>query len=142
MKNIVRGIIFWIIALAFIFVMWTIAEVLSKIVTINFIMNLVYVLLPACIVYILKNFQEGSESMKIACIVNVAFILMVLFNLVILAKQTEEFEEISKKYRDLNKRNMRMLIKIQLIMIETLTAEDKIQKIEEVIQFNNHTELE
>ena len=48
--------------------------------------------------------------MKIACIVNVAFILMVLFNLVILAKQTEEFEEISKKYRDLNKRNMRMLM--------------------------------
>ncbi len=55
MKNTIRGIIFWIIALAFIFVMWTIAEALSKIVTINFIMNLVYVLLPACIVYILKN---------------------------------------------------------------------------------------
>ena len=50
--------------------------------------------------------------MKIACIVNMVFILMVLLNLVILAKQTEEFEEISKKYRDLNKRNMRMLIKI------------------------------
>ena len=80
--------------------------------------------------------------MKIACIVNMVFILMVLLNLVILAKKTEEFEELSKKYRDLNKRNMRMLIKIQLIMIETLTAEEKIQKIEEVIQFNNHTELE
>lgn len=80
--------------------------------------------------------------MKIACIVNMVFILMVLLNLVILAKQTEEFEEISKKYRDLNKIKMRMLIKIQLIMIETLTAEEKIQKIEEVIQFNNHTELE
>lgn len=80
--------------------------------------------------------------MKIACIVNMVFILMVLLNLVILAKQTEEFEEVSKKYRDLNKIKMRMLIKIQLIMIETLTAEEKIQKIEEVIQFNNHTELE
>lgn len=56
MKNTIRGIIFWIIALAFIFVMWTIAETLAKIVTINAIMNLVYVLLPACIVYILKNF--------------------------------------------------------------------------------------
>lgn len=55
MKNIVRGIIFWIIALAFIFVMWTIAEALSKIVTINFIMNLVYVLLVISVVYILKN---------------------------------------------------------------------------------------
>ena len=62
MKNTIRGIIFWIIALAFIFVMWTIAETLSKIVTINAIMNLVYVLLPACIVYILKNFQKGSEK--------------------------------------------------------------------------------
>lgn len=80
--------------------------------------------------------------MKIVFMVNIIFILMVLFNLVILAKQTEEFEEISKKYRDLNKRNMKMLIKIQLIIIETLTAEEKIQKIEEVIQFNNHTELE
>lgn len=56
MKNIVRGFIFWIIALAFILLMWTIAETLSKIVTINMIINLVYVLLPACIVYILKNF--------------------------------------------------------------------------------------
>ena len=80
--------------------------------------------------------------MKIACIVNMVFILMVLLNLVILAKQTEEFEEFSKKYRYLNKIKMRMLIKIQLIMIETLTAEEKIQKIEEVIQFNNHTKLE
>lgn len=56
MKNIVRGIIFWIIALAFIFVMFLVAETLSKIVTINAIMNLVYVLLPVSIVYILKNF--------------------------------------------------------------------------------------
>ena len=55
MKNIVRGLIFWIIALAFIFVMFTIAEALSKIVTINFIMNLVYVLLAISILYILKN---------------------------------------------------------------------------------------
>lgn len=55
MKNLIKGIIFWIIALAFIFVMFLVAETLSKIVTINAIMNLVYVLLPACIVYILKN---------------------------------------------------------------------------------------
>lgn len=55
MKNIIRGFIFWIIALAFIFAMWTIAETLSKIVTINFIMNLVYVLLAISIIYILKN---------------------------------------------------------------------------------------
>lgn len=55
MKNAIRGIILWIIALAFIFVMFTIAEALSKIVTINFIMNLVYVLLVISVVYILKN---------------------------------------------------------------------------------------
>lgn len=55
MKNIVRGLIFWIIALAFIFVMWTIAETLSKIITISMIMNLAYVLLGISIVYILKN---------------------------------------------------------------------------------------
>ena len=55
MKNLTRGLIFWIIALAFIFVMWTIAEALSKIVTINVIMNLVYVLLVISVVYILKN---------------------------------------------------------------------------------------
>lgn len=55
MKNIVRGIILWIIALAFIFVTFLVAEALSKIVTINFITNLVYVLLAISIVYILKN---------------------------------------------------------------------------------------
>ena len=55
MKNLIRGLIFWIIALAFIFVMFTIAEALSKIVTINAIMNLVYVLLGISIVYKLKN---------------------------------------------------------------------------------------
>ncbi len=59
MKNLVRGIIFWIITLAFIFVMFTIAETLSKIVTMNAIMNLVHVLLVFSIVYILKNIQEG-----------------------------------------------------------------------------------
>lgn len=55
MKNLIRGLIFWIIALAFIFVMFLVAEALSKIVTINFIMNLVYVLLVISVVYILKN---------------------------------------------------------------------------------------
>ena len=56
MKNSIRGFIFWIIALAFIFVMFLVAETLSKIVTMNAIMNLVYVLLAISIVYILKNF--------------------------------------------------------------------------------------
>ena len=55
MKNLIRGLMFWIIALAFIFVMFTISEALSKIVTISMIMNLVYVLLAISIIYILKN---------------------------------------------------------------------------------------
>lgn len=55
MKNLIRGLIFWIIALAFIFVMFLVAETLSKIVTMNMIINLVYVLLAISIVYILKN---------------------------------------------------------------------------------------
>ena len=55
MKNTIRGIIFWIIALAFIFVMFTTAEALSKVITMSMIMNLVYVLLAISIVYILKN---------------------------------------------------------------------------------------
>ena len=55
MKNLIRGLMFWIIALTFIFVMWIIAETLTKIVTMNAIMNLVYVLLAISIVYILKN---------------------------------------------------------------------------------------
>jgi len=55
MKNLTREIIFWIIALAFIFVMFTVAEALSKVITMNMIMNLVYVLLLISIIYILKN---------------------------------------------------------------------------------------
>lgn len=55
MKNLIRGLMFWIIALTFIFVMFTIAEALSKILTISMIMNLVYILLAISIVYILKN---------------------------------------------------------------------------------------
>ena len=55
MKKSIQGLIFWIIALAFIFVMFTIAEALSKVITMSMIMNLVYVLLVISVVYILKN---------------------------------------------------------------------------------------
>ncbi len=55
MKKPIQGLIFWIIALAFIFVMFTIAEALSKVITMSMIMNLVYVLLVISVVYILKN---------------------------------------------------------------------------------------
>lgn len=55
MKNILRGIIFWTIALAFILIMFTIAELLSKIVTMNFIMTVAYIALGFSFIYILKN---------------------------------------------------------------------------------------
>lgn len=55
MKKSIQEIIFWIIALAFIFVMFTVAEALSKVITMSIIMNLVYVLLVISVVYILKN---------------------------------------------------------------------------------------
>lgn len=55
MKKSIQEIIFWIIALAFIFVMFTTAEALSKVITMSIIMNLVYVLLVISVVYILKN---------------------------------------------------------------------------------------
>lgn len=55
MKNTIKGFIFWTIALTFIFVIFTVAEALSKVITMSMIMNLVYVLLVISVVYILKN---------------------------------------------------------------------------------------
>ena len=80
--------------------------------------------------------------MKIICIANIIYALIIVFNFVILANQTNKFEEIAKQYKNFNKINMKILIKIKLIMEENLTADEKVQKIEKVIQFNNHTELE
>lgn len=56
MKNILRGIIFWTIAIAFILIMFTIAELLSKIVTMNFIMTVVYIALGYSFIYLLRNY--------------------------------------------------------------------------------------
>lgn len=55
MKNILRGLIFWTIAIAFILIMFVVAELLTKIVTMNFIMPVVYIALGYGITYILKN---------------------------------------------------------------------------------------
>lgn len=55
MKNILKGLIFWAIALAFILIMFGLAELLSKIVTMNFIMTVVYIMLGFSFIYILKN---------------------------------------------------------------------------------------
>lgn len=55
MKNILTGIIFWTILLMAMFILFAIAEVLAKIVTINFIMTIVYIAMGTSIVYILKK---------------------------------------------------------------------------------------
>ena len=55
MKNIIRGIIFWTIALAFILLMIGLAELLSKVITINAIMTVAYIALGFSFIYILKN---------------------------------------------------------------------------------------
>ena len=55
MKNILRGIIFWTIALAFILVMFAIGQALANLITINFVMAVVYIALGFSFIYILKN---------------------------------------------------------------------------------------
>lgn len=55
MKKSILKIILTIIALAFIFGMIGLAELLSKVVTIDFIMNTVYTMLGFSFVYILKR---------------------------------------------------------------------------------------
>ena len=51
----IKGIIFWIIVIAFILIMFVIGQALAKIVTMNFIMAVVYIALGFSFIYILKN---------------------------------------------------------------------------------------
>ena len=55
MKNILTGLIFWTILLLIMLAIFAIAEVLAKIVTIDFIMTVVYIAMGISIVYILKR---------------------------------------------------------------------------------------
>ena len=55
MKNILRGFIFWTIAIAFILLMTTIGQALANLVTMDAIMTVVYVALGFSFIYILKN---------------------------------------------------------------------------------------
>ena len=55
MKNIFTGIIFWTILLVAMFILFAIAEFLAKLVTIDFIMAIVYIAMGISIVYILKK---------------------------------------------------------------------------------------
>ena len=55
MKNILTGIIFWAILLVAMFILFAIADFIAKIITINFIMTIVYIMLGISIVYIFKK---------------------------------------------------------------------------------------
>ena len=55
MKNTIKGLIFWTIALAFILIIFTIGQALANLLTMNFIMAVVYIALGFSFIYILKN---------------------------------------------------------------------------------------
>ena len=55
MKNILRGITFWTIAIAFILLMTTIGQALGSFITMDFVMTVVYIALGFSFIYILKN---------------------------------------------------------------------------------------
>ena len=55
MKNTIKGLIFWTIALAVILIMFSIGQVLAKIITMNLVMAVLYIALGLSFIYILKN---------------------------------------------------------------------------------------
>lgn len=55
MKNVLRGIAFWTIAIAFILLMTTIGQALAKLVSMDMIMTVVYIALGFSFIYIFKN---------------------------------------------------------------------------------------
>lgn len=55
MKNIIRGFIFWTIALALLLIMFTIAELLAKVITMKQIMTVAYIALGFSFIYLLRK---------------------------------------------------------------------------------------
>lgn len=55
MKDLILGLIFWASFLLIMFILFAIAEVLAKVVTIKAIMAIVYIAMGISIVYILKK---------------------------------------------------------------------------------------
>lgn len=55
MKNILKGIAFWTIVIAFILLMTAIANILSDLIKMDVIMTVVYIALGYSFIYILKN---------------------------------------------------------------------------------------
>ena len=64
MKRIFLGLAFWTILLLIMFILFAIAEVLAKVVTIKAIMAIVYIAMGISIVYLLKK-QKGDSVLKI-----------------------------------------------------------------------------
>lgn len=55
MKNVLRGMLFWLTAIAIIIIVSVIANVLAEIITMKMIMTVVYIALRFSIVYIFKE---------------------------------------------------------------------------------------
>ena len=55
MKNTIKGIIFWIIVIAFILIVTSIGQALANLLTMNFIITVAYIALGFSFIYILKN---------------------------------------------------------------------------------------
>ena len=55
MKNTIKGIIFWTIALAFMLLIFAIGNALANVITINFIIRIAYITLGFSFIYILKS---------------------------------------------------------------------------------------
>ena len=55
MKNILRGLIFWTIAIVFILIMFGLAELLSNLITMKLAMTVVYIALGFSFIYLLRN---------------------------------------------------------------------------------------
>lgn len=51
----IKGLVFWIIVIAIILAMFGLAELLSKITTMNLVMAVVYIALGFSFIYIFKN---------------------------------------------------------------------------------------
>lgn len=55
MKNTIKGLIFWTIAIAFILIATSIGQALANLLTMNLVMTVVYIALGFSFIYILKN---------------------------------------------------------------------------------------
>lgn len=55
MKDLIIGIIFWTIVLGILFLLATIAEILSRVVTIDMILGCIYTMFFVSIIYLFKN---------------------------------------------------------------------------------------